>query len=190
MSSRPSNFHPNIFSIGSMRLYVVHPVSLWNGTSSSPGLRLSAAAAGEGACAFSSASHGQTSPRGTPPNEVRSCGQIGARPETRTCQRAARGTRRLGPSAMDSDSRKSVAALSRVRCARDRGRVADAWTLTYHVARSPLSSKKRRVALEGVAQVDQERSATVEADHWVLRAYLHGLCCLLSGYLFQPLCFR
>lgn len=36
MSSRPSNFHPNIFSIGSMRLYVVQPVSLWNGTSSSP----------------------------------------------------------------------------------------------------------------------------------------------------------
>ena len=34
MSSRPSNFHPNIFSIGSMRLYVVQPVSLWNGTSS------------------------------------------------------------------------------------------------------------------------------------------------------------
>lgn len=106
MSSRPSNFHPNTFSIGSMRLYVVHPVSLWNGTSSSPGLRLKLVLSA-GVSAFS-ASHGQTSPRGTPPRVVRSWGQIGPRPETRTCQRDARGTRRVGPSAMDSDSRKSV----------------------------------------------------------------------------------
>jgi hypothetical protein len=103
MSSRPSNFHPNIFSIGSTRLYVVQPVSLWNGTSSSPSTSAFAAW-------IFSASHGQTSPRGTPPRVVRSVGQIGARPDTRTCQRAARGTRRLDPSAMDSDSRKSVVA--------------------------------------------------------------------------------
>jgi hypothetical protein len=101
MSSRPSNFHPNIFSIGSMRLYVVQPVSLWNGTSSSPSPTAAAAW-------IFSASHGQTSPSGTPPSVVRSVGQIDARPETRTCQRAARGMRRLDPSAMDSDSRKSV----------------------------------------------------------------------------------
>ena len=103
MSSRPSNFHPNIFSIGSMRLYVVQPVSLWNGTSSSP-------SASAFAAWIFSASHGQTSPRGTPPRVVRSVGQIGVRPDTRRCQRAARGTRRLDPSAMDSDSRKSVVA--------------------------------------------------------------------------------
>ena len=101
MSSRPSNFHPNIFSIGSTRLYVVQPVSLWNGTSSSPSPTAAAAW-------IFSASHGQTSPSGTPPSVVRSVGQIDARPETRTCQRAARGMRRLDPSAMDSDSRKSV----------------------------------------------------------------------------------
>ncbi len=98
MSSRPSNFHPNIFSIGSMRLYVVQPVNLWKGTSSSPSF----------AALIFSASHGQTSPSGTPPSVVRSVGQIGVRPEMRTCQRAARGTRRLDPSAIDSDSRKSV----------------------------------------------------------------------------------
>lgn len=116
MSSRPSNLHPNVFSIGSTRLYVVHPVSLWKGTSSSPVPSSCVAAC---ACSFS-ASHGQTSPRGTPPRVVRSWGQIGARPVMRRCQRAARGTRRVAPSAMDSDSRKSVvvvvvAALSRVR---------------------------------------------------------------------------
>jgi hypothetical protein len=105
MSSRPSNFHPNIFSIGSTRLYVVQPVSLWNGTSSSPSPTADAAW-------IFNASHGQTSPSGTPPSVVRSVGQIDARPETRTCQRAARGTRRLDPSAMDSDSRKSIVAVS------------------------------------------------------------------------------
>lgn len=104
MSSRPSNFHPNIFSIGSTRLYVVQPVSLWNGTSSSPSPTAAAAW-------IFSASHGQTSPSGTPPSVVRSVGQIDARPETRTCQRAARGMRRLDPSAMDSDSRKSVVVV-------------------------------------------------------------------------------
>jgi hypothetical protein len=104
MSSRPSNFHPNIFSIGSTRLYVVQPVSLWNGTSSSPSPTAAAAW-------IFSASHGQTSPSGTPPSVVRSVGQIDARPETRTCQKAARGTRRLDPSAMDSDSRKSVVVV-------------------------------------------------------------------------------
>jgi len=82
MSSRPSNFHPNIFSIGSIRLYVVQPVSLWNGTSSSP----------SAAALLFSASHGHTSPRGTPPSVVRSVGHIGVRPEMRTCQRTARGT--------------------------------------------------------------------------------------------------
>ena len=97
ISSRPSNLHPNIFSIGSTRLYVVHPVSLWKGTSSSP-------VPSACACAFS-ASHGQTSPRGTPLRVVRSWGQIGVRPVIRTCQRAARGTQRVAPSAMDSDSR-------------------------------------------------------------------------------------
>ena len=66
----------------------------------------------------------------------------------------------------------------------------NAWVLTYHVARPPLSSEKRWVALEGVAKVDQERSTTLEADHRVVRAYLHGLCCLLRGYLLEPLCFR
>jgi hypothetical protein len=86
-----------------MRLYVVQPVSLWNGTSSYPTLPPSPSAAW-----IFSASHGQTSPRGTPPRVVRSEGQIGVRPDTRTCQKAARGTRRLDPSAMDSDSRKSV----------------------------------------------------------------------------------
>jgi hypothetical protein len=84
-----------------MRLYVVQPVSLWNGTSSSPSPTAAAA------WVFS-ASHGQTSPSGTPPSVVRSVGQIDARPTTRTCQKAARGTRRLDPSVMDSDSRKSV----------------------------------------------------------------------------------
>jgi hypothetical protein len=66
----------------------------------------------------------------------------------------------------------------------------NAWMLTYHIARPPLSSEKRWVALEGVAKVDQERSTTLEADHWVVRAYLHGQCCLLHGYLLEPLCFR
>ena len=188
MSSRPSNFHPNTFSIGSMRLYVVHPVSLWNGTSSFPelGLVLSASA-----CSLS-ASHGQTSPRGTPPRVVRSWGQMGARPETRTCQRAARGTRRVGPSAMDSDSRKSVdrALASQTMCRRKWMEELRRGGLTYHVAWPPLSSEKRWVALEGVAEVDQERGTTLEADHWVVRAYLHDLCCLHRGYLLEPLCFR
>jgi hypothetical protein len=103
MSSRPSNFHPNIFSIGSIRLYVVQPVSLWNGTSSSP----------SAAPLLFSASHGHTSPRGTPPSVVRSVGHIGVRPEMRTCQRAARGMRRVCPSTIDSDLRKSVFALLR-----------------------------------------------------------------------------
>lgn len=62
--------------------------------------------------------------------------------------------------------------------------------LTYHVARPPLSSEKRWVALEGTAKVDQERSTTLEADHGVVRAYLHDLCRLLRGYLPEPLCFR
>ena len=114
MSSRPSNFHPNIFSIGSTRLYVVQPVSLWNGTSSSPSPTTAAAW-------IFSASHGQTSPSGTPPSVVRSVGQIDARPETRTCQRAARGTRRLDPSAMDSDSRKSVVVVPQAQCKRQDG---------------------------------------------------------------------
>jgi hypothetical protein len=156
MSSRPSNFHPNIFSIGSTRLYVVQPVSLWNGTSSSPSPTAAAA------WTFS-ASHGQTSPSGTPPSEVRSVGQIDARPETRICQRAARGTRRLDPSAMDSDSRKSVVAPpAQSQTGQDGGRRSRRGTsrkrntciFTYHIARPPFSSEKRWVALECMAQID------------------------------------
>jgi hypothetical protein len=89
-----------------------------------------------------------------------------------------------------------LAALERVRLDGPNPRGAGAggdqthMTLTYHVARPALSPEKGWVAPEGVAQVDQERSTTFKADHWVVGTYLYDLCCLLRGYLLEPLCFQ
>lgn len=97
MNSIPSTFHPRILCMGSTRLYVIHPVSLWNGTSSSP----SAIAVGF------RASQGHTSPSETPPNDVRVFGQMGARPSMSADHSENMCTFRVDPSGFDSDSRKS-----------------------------------------------------------------------------------
>lgn len=83
--------------MGSIRLYVVHPVNLWNGTKSSP------SAVEEGF----KAEQGHTSPRDTPPRVVLDGGQIGLRPSMRAYHKAEMGTLREPPDSMDSDSRKS-----------------------------------------------------------------------------------
>lgn len=83
--------------MGSTRLYVIHPVSLWNGTSSSP----SATAVGF------SASQGHTSPSEIPPSVVRVLGQMGARPSMSADHSENIWTFRVDPSGFDSDSRKS-----------------------------------------------------------------------------------
>lgn len=97
MSSIPSNVHPNNVWMGSTRLYVSQPVSLWNGTNASdsawPGWRR--------------AGQGQTSPRGMS-SSVSLEGQMGERPSMRTVHSAAMCTRREALSNLDCASRKSV----------------------------------------------------------------------------------
>jgi len=100
MSSIPSNLQPNIFSIGSSRLYVVQPVSLWNGTKSSPS---SNASLGN---EFLSEVHGQTSPSEVPAS-VKRDGQMVESPVIRPCQRAAIGTTVFPSNVFDSFSKKS-----------------------------------------------------------------------------------
>lgn len=102
MSSIPSNFQPNIFSIGSSRLYVVQPVSLWNGTKSSPSSNPSLGNE------FLSEVHGHTSPSETPASDRRD-GQITESPVIRRCQRAAIGTTVFPSNTFDSFSKKSDA---------------------------------------------------------------------------------
>ena len=100
MSSIPSNFQPNMFSIGSSRLYVVQPVSLWNGTKSSPSWNVPV-----GNELFSEA-QGQTSPSEIPAS-VKRDGQITESPVISACQRAAIGTTVFPSNTFDSFSRKS-----------------------------------------------------------------------------------
>lgn len=83
--------------MGSIRLYVIHPVSLWNGTKSSPSALDD----------DFKAPHGQTSPRETPPSVVRVAGQIGESPSIRAAQRGLILTRTAGPSLIDVVARKS-----------------------------------------------------------------------------------
>lgn len=97
ISSIPLNLHLRIFSMGSIRLYVIHPVSLWNGTKSSPS-----------ACpSVVSTEHGHTSPSCTSPIECLA-GHIGAKPSSKTPHSDEIWTHRDEPSNFDSDSRKSV----------------------------------------------------------------------------------
>ena len=83
--------------MGSIRLYVIHSVSLWNGTKSSPFV----------VDDDFKASHGQTSPREIPPSVVRVAGQIGESPSIRAAQRGFILTRSVGPSLIDVFARKS-----------------------------------------------------------------------------------
>jgi hypothetical protein len=85
--------------MGSNRLYVVQPVSLWNGTKSSP----SDASLGN---ELLSEVHGQTSPSEIPASDKRD-GQITESPMIRACQRAAIGTTVFPSNTFDSFSRKS-----------------------------------------------------------------------------------
>lgn len=100
MSSTPSNFQPNIFSMGSSRLYAVHPVSLWNGIKSSPSSNVSLGNE------FLSEAHGQTSPSETPASDRRE-GQIAESPVISACQRAEIGTTVFPSKTFDSFCKKS-----------------------------------------------------------------------------------
>ena len=100
MSSIPSNFQPNIFSMGSIKLYVVQPVSLWNGTKSSPSSNLSFGSE------FLSEVHGHTSPSDIPTSDKRD-GQMTESPVIRACHRATIGTTVFPSNTLDSFSRKS-----------------------------------------------------------------------------------
>lgn len=101
MSSIPSTSHPRTFSIGSIKEYVIHCVSLWNGTRSSPlaaaerllffspgeNLRFSGTALGLDEGLSARASQGHTSPSATPLSDEREAGQIVASPSMRTPKR-------------------------------------------------------------------------------------------------------
>lgn len=103
MSSIPTNFQFIVLVIASITLYVIHWVSLWNGTRSSP--------SSVEADSALRAEHGHTSPKETPASVTRDAGQTGLNPSIRTCHRAARGTALTEPWSLDSDSKKSMDSM-------------------------------------------------------------------------------
>lgn len=119
MSAIPSTLQPNTSSIGSTKEYVIHWVSLWNGTKSSPkaapllafveGLNLTFS--GTFDCGFASTAsawQGHTSPRATPFNDVLSVGQMADRPSMRTPNKADTGIHVLPSASRDCVFRKSM----------------------------------------------------------------------------------
>jgi hypothetical protein len=163
ISSIPSNFQPNIFSIGSSRLYVVQPVSLWNGTKSFPSSELSSGSE------FLSEVHGQTSPSETPASDKRD-GQITESPVMRACQRAATGTTVFPSSTFDSFSRKSDDWDQHARIfGIDGGNF-----LTDNIPGSGILSEELGVGRERFGEVYQQRCPTLQSDHRIRRCDLKG----------------
>jgi hypothetical protein len=143
MSSIPSNFQPNTFSIGSSRLYVVQPVSLWNGTKSSPSLNVSFGNE------FLSEVHGQTSPSDIPASDKRD-GQMTESPVIRACQRA--GLEQLSsPQKLSTDSPGNLTFEINTR--RFWGSAGN--SLTNNVTRPGIRSEKLGIGREGFREVNQ-----------------------------------
>ena len=146
-SSTPSNFHPRITSMGSMRLYVSHPVSLWNGTKSSPSTWPGCF----------SAVHGQTSPRGTPP-KLSLAGQIAVSPSINADHNENMWTCRVNDWSLDSFSRKSGNYFH--ECAfKNRG-----MTQTVPIMFPGLASSPKNLGFDCNAAPRLERRETLPSD--------------------------
>ena len=149
---------------------MIQPVSLWNGTNSSPSITT---------FCFK-ALQGQTSPRGIPPKDDLLGGQIEARPWMRDPHRDATGTRRVLPSMIDSLSKKSG------------GREAEKGgeAVRKRTDQSPgptLRSKELGVFLEGRAQIAQKGRAPFNPNHRIGCINLHGCCCSFCSDSRKPL---
>lgn len=50
---------------------------------------------------------------------------------------------------------------------------------TNYVPRTSVNTKELSITFESLGQIEEERSASLNADHRVGFAHLHGLSCLL-----------